>query len=123
MDISVVIAQSLGIFFLVSGIAMVVSSKATAGAIEESVAHKGIMFMWGVVALLVGAVIVTLNNIWTAGLPLFVTILGWLALIKGVFIMLAPAAAATFYRKFGKSNMIVFCGVVALVVGLVLLYW
>ncbi len=47
MDISVVIAQVLGIFFVVAGIAMVVSSKATAGAIEESVAHKGIMFMWG----------------------------------------------------------------------------
>ena len=123
MDISVVIAQVLGIFFVVAGIAMVVSSKATAGAIEESVAHKGIMFLWGMLALLIGATIVVLNNAWTTGLPLLVTILGWLALVKGVFIMLAPAAATSLYRKFGKSGMVVFCGVVCFVLGLVLLYW
>ncbi|HEY5220526.1 MAG TPA: hypothetical protein VIJ29_00030 [Candidatus Paceibacterota bacterium] len=123
MDISVVIAQVLGIFFVVAGVAMVVSSKATAGAIEESVAHKGIVFMWGIGALLIGAVIVVFNNAWTTGLPLLVTILGWLALVKGVFILLAPGVAAALYRKFGKSGMIVFCGVVVFVLGLVLLYW
>ena len=123
MDISVLIAQVLGVFFAVMGIAMAVNSKATAGAIEESVAHKGIMFMWGVSALLIGAVIVVLNNAWTSGLPLLVTILGWLALVKGLFILLAPSAAIALYRKFGHSGMIVFCGVVAFVLGLVLLYW
>ncbi len=123
MDVSVVIAQVLGIFFLIVGIAMGVNSKATASAIEESVAHKGIMFMWGILALLIGSWIVVFNNVWTSGLPLLVTILGWLALIKGVFILLAPAAAVSLYRKFGKSGMIVFCGVVSFVLGLVLLYW
>jgi hypothetical protein len=123
MDISVAIAQVLGIFFVIAGIAMVVSSKATADAIEESVAHKGIMFMWGVLALLIGAWIVVFNNVWTSGLPLLVTILGWLAIIKGAFILLAPAAAVSLYRKFGKGGMMVFCGVVVFVLGLVLLYW
>jgi len=123
MDISVIIAQVLGIFFAVVGIAMVVSSKATGSAIEESVEHKGMLFMWGFLALLIGAVVVALNNLWTTGLPLLVTILGWLAIVKGAFILLAPGAAASLYRKFSKGGMIVFCGVVAFVLGLVLLYW
>lgn len=123
MDISVIIAQVLGIFFAIVGIAMVVNSKATASAIEESVAHKGVVFVWGLLALLIGAVVVVLNNAWTSGLPLLITILGWLAVIKGAFILLAPAAAVALYRKFGKSGMVVFCGVVVFVLGLVLLYW
>jgi hypothetical protein len=123
MDMSLIIGQVLGIFFVIAGIAMVVNSKATAGAIEESMAHKGIVFMWGLLALLMGAVIVVLNNAWTSGLPLLITILGWLAIIKGAFILLAPGAAASLYKKFGKSGMIVFCGVVAFVLGIVLLYW
>jgi hypothetical protein len=123
MDMSVVIAQVLGIFFAVAGIAMVANSKATVSAIEESVQHKGVLFLWGIGALFIGAVIVTLNNLWTSGLPLLITILGWLALVKGVFILLAPGAAASLYRKFGKSGLIVFCGVVAFVIGLILLYW
>jgi len=123
MDISVVIAQVGGIFFIVTGVAMVANSKGVAGAIEESVAHKGVVFMWGLLALLVGAVIVVLNNAWTSGLPLLITILGWLALAKGAFIMLAPDAAASLYRKFGKSGLLVFCGVVVFVLGVILLYW
>jgi hypothetical protein len=122
MDISVVIAQVLGIFFVVMGIAMVANSKATVAAIEESTLHKGVMYLWGIVALLVGATIVVLNNVWTSGLPLFVTILGWLAIIKAAFILLAPGAAASMYRKFGKGGMVVFCGVVVFVVGVLLLY-
>lgn len=123
MDISGVIAQILGIFFAVVGIAMVVNSKSVVGAIEESVSHKGVVFLWGLLALFMGAVIVSVNNTWTSGLPLLITILGWLALIKGVFILLAPAAAVALYRKFSKGGMVVFCGVVAFVLGLVLFYW
>ena len=123
MDISIVIAQVLGIFFVVVGVAMVIGSKAVVAAIEHSVENKGILFVWGMLALLIGAVIVVLNDVWTSGLTLLVTILGWLALIKGAFILFFPDAAASLYKKFNKSGMIMFCGVVAFVIGLVLLYW
>ena len=123
MDISLVIAQVLGIFFVVTGVAMVISSKSVIVAMEQSVENKGILFVWGMLALLMGAVIVVLNDMWISGLALFVTILGWLALIKGAFILFFPGVAAPLYKKFNKSGMIVFCGVVVFVIGLVLLYW
>lgn len=120
---TIFIAQILGVFFAVAGISMIAGGKRTAEAIEASLANKGVLWLWGIIALLVGAVIVVLNNIWMSGIPLLVTIIGWIALIKGIFILLAPDAAVSFYRKFNKSGMLVFCGVVVLVVGLVLLYW
>jgi drug/metabolite transporter (DMT)-like permease len=128
MDFSImgntnVIAQVLGIFFVVVGISIVANGKATAGAVEESVQSKGMMFMWGVLALLIGAVIVVFSNVWTSGLALLVTILGWLALVKGTFILLLPGAAASLYKKYGKSGLLVVAGVVIVVLGLVLLYW
>ena len=123
MDISVVIAQALGIFFVVAGIAMIVSSKSVVTAIGQSVENKGLLFVWGLLALLVGAVVVVLNNAWTSGLPLIITILGWLAVVKGAFILIFPGAAVSLYRKFNKSGMIAFCGVVALLIGIALLYW
>jgi hypothetical protein len=113
----------LGIFFVITGISIVANGKATAVAVEESVQNKGIMFMWGILALLIGAVIVVLNNVWTSGFALLVTLLGWLALIKGTFILLLPGVAASLYKKCGKSNVLVVAGVVMVVLGLVLLYW
>jgi drug/metabolite transporter (DMT)-like permease len=123
MDFSIIIAQVLGIFFVIAGISIVANGKATAAAVEESAQNKGILFMWGILALLMGAVIVVFNNVWTSGLTLLVTILGWLALIKGTFILLLPAPAASLYKKCGKSGLLVVAGIVVFVLGLVLLYW
>lgn len=124
MDFSTIaIAQVLGIFFVIAGISIVANGKATAAAVEESVQNKGMLFMWGIFALLIGAVIVVFNNVWTSGLTLIVTILGWLALIKGTFILLLPGAAASLYKKYGKSGLLVVAGVVMVALGLVLLYW
>ena len=122
IDISSVIAEALGIFFVVMGAAMVVNGKETAAVIEEAAQNKGYLWLWGFLALAVGAVIVSLNNLWTSGLPLVITILGWLALIKGAFILVFPGATASLYRKVGHSNLIVFAGIVALVIGFALLY-
>jgi len=122
-ETSIVLAQILGIFFAVIGISMVVSSKTTVVAIEEAVQHKGVLWTWGFLALLVGAVIVVLNNFWTSSLPLLVTILGWLALLKAIFILFFPGNAAALYRKFNNRGMIVFCGLIVFVLGLVLFYW
>jgi VIT1/CCC1 family predicted Fe2+/Mn2+ transporter len=123
MDFSMVIAEVLGIFFALVGISMVANSKATAAAIEESVQNKGMLWMWGFLAVLIGAMIVSFNNRWSSGLPLLVTFLGWLALIKGAFILIFPRAAATLYGKCNKSGMLVGCGVIVFVLGMVLLYW
>ena len=122
IDISSAIAEALGIFFVVMGAAMVVNGKETAAVIEEAGQNKGFLWMWGLIALMVGAVIVSFNNLWTSGLPLVITILGWLALIKGAFILIFPGATASLYRKVGHSGLIVFAGIVALVIGFALLY-
>lgn len=122
IDISWVIAQALGIFCIVLGVAMVVNGKETAAVVEETAQNKGLLWMWGLLALATGAVIVALNNMWTSGLPLVITIFGWLALIKAAFILVFPGTASRLYRKFGHSNLIVVVGVIALVVGFVLLY-
>ena|ERR1700688_576138 len=117
-----VIAQVLGLFFAVTGISMVVNSKGTAAAIEASVQNKGTLWLWGMLALLIGAVIVVMNNAWTSGLPLLVTILGWIAMVKGAFILILPRAAVALYSKVNKSGVLMSCGVIALILGLVLFF-
>ncbi len=123
MDISAIIAQVLGILFVLVGLSMIFNSKAAASAIEESVQNKGILWLWGFLAVLIGAVVVVLNNAWTSGLPLLITILGWIALVKGVFILSCPKAAVSLYKRFNKSGTLMLCGIIALVFGLILLYW
>ena len=124
MDFSIVIAQVLGIFFVITGISIVANGKATArrrGRVSAEQRHHVHVGDTRTVDRCrhCGAQ----QRIGTSGFALLVTLLGWLALIKGTFILLLPGVAASLYKKCGKSNVLVVAGVVMVVLGLVLLYW
>jgi vacuolar-type H+-ATPase subunit I/STV1 len=54
------------------------------------------LFIVGLIALAVGLALVLVHNVWCGGaLPVIVTLVGWLTLIKGaLFLFLSPEAAA-----------------------------
>jgi hypothetical protein len=122
MNTSIVLAQILGIMFVVLGLSMLFNKKWTTLAVEEIVKNQGLTWIGGLVTLILGAVIVALNNVWTSGLPLFITILGWLTLIKGAFILLLPDSTVSYYRKMNKGNIFVWGGVIVFILGLILLF-
>jgi len=122
MNISIVLAQMWGIGFVVFGLSMFLNKKWMATAVEEMIQNQGVIMLAGLVALVLGLVLVALNNIWTSGLPLFITILGWLTLIKGAIILLFPTFTVSYYKKVNKGNIFVWGGFVLLILGLVLLY-
>lgn len=117
-----VLAQVLGILFTVVGVSMAVNKKTVVSALQEITRDPGVLWLWGFLALLMGAVFIALNNMWTGGLPLFVTIIGWLAFVKGVFILFFPRTAIALYRKCAGESLLMLCGLVAFVLGLILLY-
>ncbi|MDD5318457.1 MAG: hypothetical protein PHF79_01355 [Candidatus Pacebacteria bacterium] len=122
MNITVVIAQALGIVFSVLGLSILVNKKGLVSFIEESGQSRGMVWFSGISALMIGAIIVALNNIWSSGLQLFITIIGWIALIKGIFILFFPNLTVLLYEKMNRYGVLIFGGIFTLVIGLILLY-
>ncbi|MHC4222121.1 MAG: hypothetical protein ACYST9_06835 [Planctomycetota bacterium] len=54
--------------------------------IESSIA----MYFGGVAAVAIGYLIVTFHNTWTKDFSVIITVIGWMALIKGIFILAGP---------------------------------
>jgi len=123
MGTTIVLAQIFGIGFIVLGLSMIFNRKWTAMAVEEIVKNQGIIWIAGLITLVMGLVTVELNNVWTSGLPLLVTILSWLILIKGTFILIFPNLSVSYYRKMNKGSIFVWGGVIVLILGLVLIFW
>jgi len=123
MDISIVLAQILGIIFIVLGLSMFFNKKNTTVAIEEILSSRGLMWIGGFMALVMGTIMIEFNNVWNSGLPLLITILGWLALIKGVFILVFPDFSISFYKKMNRGNLFVWAGVFVFLLGLILLWY
>ena len=122
MEISIVLAQIIGITFIVLGLSMLFNKQWTAVMVEDLVKNQGLIWMAGLIALMMGAVTVVLNNFWTSGLPLFVTVVGWLALIKGVVILLFPNFTVSWYGKMNKGNIFFWAGLIILILGVILLF-
>lgn len=123
MHITIVLAQVFGILFAVSGLSMLVNKKSIVSALTEAGQNPGFLWLIGLIALMMGAVFVVLSNVWNGGnMALVVTVIGWLVLIKGIFILWFPSATASLYRRYSNSKLLTWWGVIVFVIGLVLLY-
>lgn len=120
MYISIFLAHVLGITFLVLGLSMFFNKKWTNIVIEEIFKNQGIVWLAGLITLMMGSVIVVINNIWTSGLPLFITILGWLTLLKGATILIFPNFTFSYYKKMNRKNIFVWGGLIIFILGLIL---
>ena len=122
METSIIIAQILGICFTVMGLSLFINKKTSVALLEEATKNTSIMWLFGFVSLMMGAIIVTFNNSWGNGLELSITIVGWLALLKGIAILVFPESTASLYKGYKKNDMLALAGAIVLIMGLILLY-
>ncbi len=74
------------------------------------------LFQWGVIAFVMGIVIVQFHNIWS-GLPeIIITLTGWIAIAEGILFILFPTVGKRLIRAFSPSLLMI-DGLVALAIG------
>ncbi|MBU0578030.1 hypothetical protein KJ742_04570 [Patescibacteria group bacterium] len=123
MDTSIFIAKILGLSYIVVGLGLLFSSGYYKKLYEDMMKNTGIMYLGGIMALIVGYLMVTYHNFWVKDWTVIITVLGWLALLKGFFLLVLPEQMVKLTLSlFPKKNMNVWGGVV-LVLGLVLGYF
>lgn len=93
------LARLLGCFFLVFALSMVVQKQASVEVVTGLVRDPELVFLMAMLIVLGGLAVVIGHNVWSGGaLPVVVTIVGWLALLKGlVFLLLTPTALMGFF--------------------------
>src|SRR5208337_1890863 len=86
---TIFLSKLLGLYCVVVGLAMFVHSHATIKALVQCAPA---LYIAGIIALAIGLAMVLGHNVWSGGvLPVVVTLVGWLSLIKGVLILFLPA--------------------------------
>jgi hypothetical protein len=99
---------------------MILNKNWTAVVVEEMANNQGILWLAGLITVTMGSIIVVLNNSWAFGLPLFMSILGWLTLLKGAIILIFPGSSISYYRKMNRGNIFVWGGVFVFILGLIM---
>lgn len=124
MDNSIFIARVFGLFYLVMGIGLLLNRKAFQNLIEDFCKSAALLFYGGLFALALGIVLILTHNVWVADWTVIITIIGWLAFIKGVWIVVFPGTVPKFMQAYRKNkNMLIFHPFAVLALGIVFTYF
>jgi len=95
------LARLIGLYCLLAALVMVMQRAAWTAAVTALVHDPPLMLLLGVSVVAAGLALVLAHNVWSGGaLPVVVTVIGWLTLLKGLMLwVLTPAAAADFYLE------------------------
>jgi glycerol uptake facilitator-like aquaporin len=108
-----ILTRFFGLFLLVIGI-MVFVRKDQKAYFDQLVESKEFLFIAGLITVILGALIVALNDVWSFDLRLLITILGWATLIKGAMMLILPEFSILIWKKLSvKQWLLVASGALA----------
>ena len=106
MDTSLFLARLIGPIFVVLAIGLLVRQDSLRAMASDFISSRPLVFLTGFLTLLGGLALVNTHNVWEAGWPVIITILGWLSVIGGVARMLFPETVMGIGEKMLKDKTI-----------------
>ena len=123
METSIFIARIFGLCYLILGAGLLFNRKTFQQIMEDFCKNTASVFYGGVFALVIGVVIILTHNVWVANWTVIITIIGWLAFIKGIWIIVFPNTVSKFMQAYQKNqNLLMVHGIAALIFGAVLTF-
>ena len=98
------IFQILGITYFVVGAGMLVNPGFYKKLLTNFTENPPAIYMGGLVALLIGCLLVIFHNKWPTNWSVIITIFGWAALIKGMFLIVLPKVSIKVSSAFKETK-------------------
>jgi len=100
------IFQIFSLFYINVGIGILVNPGFYKKLFEDFIENAAVLYLGGAMALTIGYLILAFHNTWTRDLSVIITIFGWLALIKGIVILVQPKLMIALSRVILKNENI-----------------
>ena len=123
MDLSIFVAQMAAIIYLAVGVGMLLDKKYYVKLFDGFMKDTTFMYLGGFMALMIGFALVTFHNDWVKNWEVLVTIIGWLALIKGVMLLAFPTTIINIAKPLLKGKSMTILSPIVVVLGLVFGYF
>lgn len=90
MATSYLLAQIIGIYFLVGGLAFVIHPALMREVMGDFARSRGLVFVSGMFTLLIAYLAVTFHSVWELSWRGMITLFAWVGVFKGIALILAP---------------------------------
>jgi hypothetical protein len=124
MQTSLFLARLIGPLFVVVGLGIVINRDGYRAMAEEFLKSRALIYLAGLLALVPGTAILLTHNLWVADWRIVITLLGWLAVIGGVFRLLFPQqVTAVGSAMLARPAILTAAGAIMLVLGVLLCFF
>jgi hypothetical protein len=116
------LAKIIGLNMVIISLALLFKPQMVRSAMETIFENRGQLFLFAILNVIVGAILINLHNLWVFEWQLVITLIAWIVFLRGVTRLFFPylMRRITSRISFSYSHWIV--GVCALCIGLFLLY-
>jgi len=97
------IFQLIGLAYFACGLGWVFQPKWFVKLLDDYANSAGLVCLGGYMALVIGFLLVTFHNQWNGGWTVVITVFGWLALVKGVLLLLVPGLFQMLSNRFKRN--------------------
>jgi hypothetical protein len=111
----------MGLVFLIIGVAILVNREWYRQLVADFFDDRGLLYLSGALAVVTGLAIVLVHNVWVPDWRILITLLGWVAIARGIMRLTFPAFAMRSAKKMSATTTpTTFAGVGVLVLGVIL---
>ena len=123
MENSVFLAKLIGLYMVIVAVGILLNRKIYHNLMKDFSNSHALIYLGGVLALIIGLLIVLIHNVWVAGWPVIITIFGWVGLIKGIFIIIFPNSVVKLVQTYQKRTVLLTVNlVIILILGIFLIF-
>ena len=122
MELSNYLAEIWGISMAVVYFALLIKEKHLKKLFQFMETEDN-LFSWGLVSFVIGISTVLAHNIWVKNWQVAITILGWVALIKGLSLLFIPEVLKNTVKKMENKQWLPVLLIVGLFIGLAITYF
>ena len=123
MGVSIFLSRVFGLYLIIMCLAVLFRFKMFRAVYDEMVSSKGHVIFSGFLSLIIGILVVVSHSVFVWDWRLLITLLGYLTLIKGIWLLFFPESALKFKRSImGNQSLYRIIVVIFLLIGIFLAY-
>ncbi len=101
---SIFLAQIIGPIYVVVALSFLLGRQDYKKIVNDFLGNAGMVYLGGAIALMVGLLIVNTHNLWESKWFIIITLMGWMAIIKGICYFIFPEQIKKLADKLCKNE-------------------
>lgn len=123
MEISSLIAKIIGLVYLSFGVGLLFNPSFYKKEIPKLLENTAFLIFGGFMAIIFGVLIIENHNYWVKNWTVIITIIGWIAILKGIILLAFPKTTSIYKPLFNSQILHKLLGPLVLIFGLVFTYF